>query len=678
MQRYLSHDLTPFRDLSELQRIMGRCHDILRKEKPHVLDAFDEMAKILFAKIYDEIGVEAGDSSTHKFQWNANSSPQGIDKEISSLFEEAKEKYRDIFAKNDSILVRPPTVSRIVEIVSQYTILRSPLDVKGGTYEAFLKSALPVGKVVGQFFTPKEVVDFAVEAMDPNWTDSICDPACGTGGFLTAVVDKVWQKIEASFDDFAEAQKMKQSYLFNMVHGVDIEPRMVRLAKMNLLVHNAAFLFNNSQYREIIRRHDGLTFSNGNSEEGSKDICLTNPPFGSIETDYKTLNLFQLGRGKSSRTSPILFLERCLRLMKPGGRTAIVVPDPILNGSSTGDVRALIRQEAVVDSVVKLPSETFVPYGSSAESSLLFLWKKPDSENDGSLMAEAKFVGYNRLGEKIQTNDLKMILNLWQRFKKGEIVNSLEPLAFVVRNGELADRLDVQHYWHPSLDAVERTIAQSRYPLRTVRDVVRVKRITTTPAKDAPNLEFHYIGLGNVRPWTGELTYAQSPTENIGIMKAFPEKTLGVEIKGSCQRIEYGDLIFGKLRPYLRKVLIVPNEISNGVCSTEFVVLTPLSSVDPEYLSYVLRSDIVIEQLSHLTSGLGRPRISADELLDAKIPVPRSRAEQQILANMIRTRVGGALKKRQIAQELLEESKTELVSAFSSLNEMVASQHYSV
>jgi type I restriction enzyme M protein len=640
---------------------------MLRKERPHVLDAFDEMSKILFAKIFDEIEVALVGRTDHRFRIASQESTHNVWKEVTSLFDQAKKRYPGIFEAEDSILLHPSTLARIVELLSRYSILNTRVDVKGATYEAFLRSALPVGKVVGQFFTPREIVDFVVDVIEPLPSESVCDPACGTGGFLTAAVERVWDIIEHSTIDTKKAESAKKSYVSSKVFGIDIDVRMVRLAKMNILVRFPLLL---SERLRGLSQHDGLLFSDRvfGTEVQSKRVCLTNPPFGSVESDYATLSHFRLGRSKKSRASPILFLERCLQLLELGGRMAIVVPDPILNGSSTADVRQLLREEAIIDAVIKLPSETFAPYGSSAESSLLFLHKKTRGARQASVfMAEARSVGYSRLGKEIEQNDLPVILRLFRDFKNGKTVHSEEPVAFAVESSALLDRLDVRRYWHPLYDRVLEVLRKSSYPIRQLREVSVTTQRMVTPARDNPDTEFHYIGLGNVKPLTAELTYALASADNHARLKLFKERTLGSEIRGSCQVFEAGDVLFGKLRPYLRKVFVVPKNLERGLCSSEFLVIKPTKSLDAYFLACLLRSDLAIQQLSHLYSGLGRPRISSKEIMDLRLPLPSDISEQRRIATLTEAAIAQAVKKRDRARTLMEESTVELESAFESL-----------
>ncbi|MCJ7632471.1 N-6 DNA methylase [Candidatus Bathyarchaeota archaeon] len=670
-----------FKDLAELQRIMSQSHDILRIDKPHVMDAFDELSKILFAKLQDEREVKQGVKQQYQFLVESGETAEQTAQKISILFRIANTRYPEIFENsNEHIDLRPTVLLKLVGLLSCFSLLDTPIDVKGATYEEFLKSALPVGKIVGQFFTPREIVNFCIAVLDPTIQDIIIDPACGSGGFLLAALRHAWRHLVSLRKESAENyQKEKISFISDNLYGVDIDPRMVRIARMNIFMHGNDNVTRAKNPGRIVT-DNGLSYSEKLPElKGVKaTIALTNPPFGSIEFDYAILRLFRLGQNRNSRSSPILFLERCLQLLAPGGKLAIVIPDPILSGTSTSDVRDLIRKESIVRAVVKLPSETFLPYGSSAESSILFLEKKDGlREQNNIFMAESRFVGYNRVGEIIEKNDLTKILSSFRLFQDGVNVHDEDPITFVVSKEELFDRLDVRRYWHPTYDNITQVLSRSVYPVRQIREVVTFKKELINPRKDFPQTQFRYIGLGNIEPRTGRLVYNESEKSQRGRMLMFHKELSGSELQGSCQKIEAGDVIYGKLRPYLRKSFLVSDYGVPAICSTEFIVIKSKKHIEGKYLAYVLRTNLVLEQLRHLYTGLGRPRVSQRDLGNVKIPVPDDLIVQLGIAEMGSKKEGEAISNRTEAKALLRRSDEILDDSENKLLQIVESGYSS-
>ena len=312
---------------------------------------------------------------------------------------------------------------------------------------------------------------------------------------------------------------------------------------------------------------------------------------------------------------------------------AIVVPDSILANPSARDVRELIARESQVLAVVKLPSETFLPYGSTAESSLLFLKKRDSLDGEASvLMAEAKYVGYDRLGQQIEANDLPTILKAYLEFhvsgRSG--VLSVNPKIFVPQELRQLERLDVRYYWHPDLDETVAQLRKLPCPIEQIGDVVNFKKDVVNPAQEFPEKEFRYIGLANVSHYSNRLVYKES-NSGANRMRPHKQKMMGKDIHGTALRMYPRCVLFARLRPYLKKVFVAPLDLENAICSTEFLVMSPGSAIDPEYLAYLLRSDITLRQLSHQYTGIGRPRVTQRMVSQVLIPVPDRDIQRKIV-----------------------------------------------
>ncbi len=616
--------LKPIEDISRIQRIMKQCHDALRVEKPHFLDAFDELSKIILAKLMDEIEFSEGHTEQHRF--SAQTDIESLVLTINGLFSRACERYESIFPPGTQIQLKPTTISNVVQILKPYSLVSTSVDVKGGAYEAFLKSALPVGKVIGQFFTPTQIVDFAVGMVSPGSQDRVVDPALGTGGFLLSTARHLLMN-----------GNIHGNYQLQLI-GSDIDPRMVRLAKLNMLLYNNKMLMNGHLTIGIFHQNGLVDVStNPLISRGSFQVALTNPPFGSRETDPGVLGLFESARGSKGVSTPVLFLERCLELLAPGGLMAIVLPESILANPSMRTIRELVGHRSIVLALVKLPSEAFLPYGSTAESSLVFLKRKTDPrEPQGPIfMAEARSVGYNRLGEQTVENDLPSILSEYQNYRTlGRVDNSSrEGISFAIDAPGPGERLDVRYYFHPELDETNKLLAQLPCPVKELGQVVHFRKEVVNPSADFPKGQFRYIGLGNVQSETDKLVYRDATRHSRDRMRIHRELVGGSDIGGSVLRVKSGDILFAKLRPYLRKVFIVP-EFGDCVCSTEFLVMYSRQDVDPQYLRHMLASDLVLKQLQHQYTGIGRPRVTQKMVSKVRIPVPGKKVQARAVEIM--------------------------------------------
>jgi type I restriction enzyme M protein len=414
--------LVAFEDLNELQRVVGRCHDIIRNEEgfdPTI--AFDEMTKLLFAKMQDEREVEQSfkddrdrtPKSEYEFRIGKDELPEDVSLATKEVFERAKNKYPEIFEGTTedikSIKLRFPTIFHIVQILQSYTLQETSIDIKGSTYEKFIKGTF-TGKGLGQFFTPREIVDFMVDMVEPKRGHLVLDPACGSGGFLIASMDRVFDEIDWLYTQRGLDNPRQEKWRFatKNLFGIDLNERMTWVAKMNMVMHGdghgGIFTYNALKDSERIQPILDIL-----KNRGGFDVILTNPPFGSKVADQDLLVGYRLGTGRKRQLTEVLFLERCLRLLKSDGILGIVLPDSVLSNVSSEYVIDFLDNQAVWEAVVSLPPETFVPYGSGVKASLVFLRKKdPEGKlKQGKVfMARAENIGYDATGRATGRNDL--------------------------------------------------------------------------------------------------------------------------------------------------------------------------------------------------------------------------------------------------------------------------------
>jgi type I restriction enzyme M protein len=252
-----------------------------------------------------------------------------------------------------------PTPNLLVKAVDALDEL--PLehgDVKGDLYEYMLSKIATAGQN-GQFRTPRHIIQLMVEMMNPGLSDEICDPACGTAGFLVAAAEYVQREHSEALLERAQQRHFHHS----MFHGFDFDSTMLRIASMNMLLHEVE--------QPDIRYRDSLA-QNVADETERYSLILANPPFaGSL--DYETTAKDLLDVVKTKKTE-LLFLALFLRLLKPGGRAAVIVPDGVLFGSTAAHVglRKLLVEDQKLDAIVKLPSGVFKPYAGVSTAILFF------------------------------------------------------------------------------------------------------------------------------------------------------------------------------------------------------------------------------------------------------------------------------------------------------------------
>lgn len=440
----------------EFQDLLFVCHNILRDV--HKMDpgrAFDTISKILFVKMYVERSGLHGTFTTEYLDRRAASRMPNDPLVHDGLFELTKDYYRadDLFTAEDKLDISEETFRRIVKQLERFDLSRTGDDIKGLAFEKFLGTTFR-GEL-GQFFTPRPVVEFMVDLLDPREGEFICDPAAGSGGFLIRAFEHVRARIVADvqrqkdeertriealgLSEEEEERQIEEAFArlnqellpssdanhpidtrvgrlaWQCIYGADAEPRAARTAKMNMIMHGDG--------HGGIHYHDGLLDING-IFAGRFDLVLTNPPFGSnvgkdqkvggsdetrvpTDPDYlyrcrarygsawerghqqllqaadartPILDLFEIGRGKNNRPTELIFVERCLNLLKPGGRMGIVLPDGNLNNPSLAWLRRWAEGRAKLLAVVSLPEETFRSSNATVKASLVFLRKFTDAE----------------------------------------------------------------------------------------------------------------------------------------------------------------------------------------------------------------------------------------------------------------------------------------------------------
>ena len=431
----------------EFQDLLFECHSILRDvHKMEPGRAFDTISKILFVKMFVERSGLHGTFTVDYLNLRDSSRLSNDPAVHDGLFEQTKEHYRtdDLFAETDRLEISEGTFRRIVKKLERFDLSKTGDDIKGLAFERFLGTTFR-GEL-GQFFTPRPIVDFMIDLLDPREGELICDPAAGSGGFLIRAFEHVRVQIVADIQDKkdraraevearglnAEEEDAEIDAAFTALNrellpsddhnrpvdsragrlawrcifGCDAEPRAARTAKMNMIMHGDG--------HGGIHHHDGLVDINGIFLDRF-DVVVTNPPFGanvgndqkigsSDETRipdndaYRTdclnrygeawerswqrlrkatgnniLDLFEIGRGKANRATEIVFVERCLSLLKPGGRMGIVLPDGNLNNPSLAWLRRWCEGKARVLAIVSLPEETFTSAKATVKASLVFL-----------------------------------------------------------------------------------------------------------------------------------------------------------------------------------------------------------------------------------------------------------------------------------------------------------------
>ncbi len=473
----------------EFQKLLFSCHDIIRnndKLSPEM--AFDEISKVLFMKIRYERQNNLRFSKEEFLKIKESDDKIRTNTDLpyyQKMFLKTKEAFEKdaIFSPDETLRIRETSFMQLVEKLQKYNLSDTSDDVKGIAFEEFLGKTFRGD--LGQFFTPRTLVEFMVEILDPQEHEIIVDPCCGTGGFLIKAFEYVREKIEQDIQDAKEtfrnklipenfdtlsekkqhdiitklnahfaklnedlevSDKFPNSRLHNLswncIFGTDAEPRSARTAKMNMIMHGG------------VHNHDGLLNVNG-IFENRFDVILTNPPFGARVSreleihendrftdatkiaaytkrygqaytdalrqvndniDKPLISLYETGA--YSTLTEVIFVERCLRLLRKGGRMGIVLPEGFLNGSDLQKVRDFVESKAKILLIVSVPQSVFMSAGATVKSSLVFLKKFTAEEETeyNAICTAVKQEINDKYAPEIAEQE-KIHLNVWHKIQ---------------------------------------------------------------------------------------------------------------------------------------------------------------------------------------------------------------------------------------------------------------------
>lgn len=609
---------------SEVRRLIKALHRIVRdfEGNSSLIERFDELTKIMYCKIADE---RSKNSKKIFCQTDQESDKQLAIKVRNFFLQLVKESPVNFPKRFSKINLSDAAIKKIVDTLSPLSLSGANSDLKGLAYEQIIENTFEKGDNQ-QFFTPRTIIEFMVKMLEWPLGENICDPACGTGGFLLYVSEHLKHL------GFMEKECPK-------ILGFEIDERLAWVSSINLEMHGISRF-------EI--QHINGTGSLGKEVLKYKNkigCIITNPPFGSDLSDRESLSLFELGKNRSSRRRGVLFIERCLDLLKPGGVLAIIIDDSVLNGPSNGDTRRLILEQTQPLAIVSLPNTAFMPY-ASVKASILFLQKQGQKltnhlSRHGTFFAQAEMIGRKPNGDPLLRlnkasgameldSDLPEILKIWSEGKNSYKTPQIGRQTFWAKFPQITEssfakegfRLDPA-YHHPSRKDAANALKESAYPLKSILELCEIRNEVVVPSKDLEDEELTYVGLANIETYNGMCA---------------PTLVNGSTLKSAVKRFVAGDILFAKLRPDLRKVCLIPNEISEGFASAECLVLVPKTDargnplILPELLAVLLRSDLVYGQLIHLIVGIGRPRLNKVAILNVRIPTPPFAEQKRLMA----------------------------------------------
>jgi type I restriction enzyme M protein len=605
--------------------------------------AFEEFIKILFLKILDEKN-EKNLFYISKEEYeviNNGKNSSTFNQRIDTLLNYIKTNYKELFEKDEKLQVSISSLAFIVHKLQNINFETSTGDAKGLAFQKFLSSHSKGGR--GQFFTPEEVINFCVEIIQPNINDKIIDPTCGSGGFLFSSL-RYLEK-----NNLNEIETIKSNNLF----GIDINKDVIKTAKMKLLLEevNINNFINLNSIEDINKIFDLYKI---NKEEKLFDIVLTNPPFGTQGkiTNKNILKQYDLGykwvkngnefiktdKLLSSQVPDVLFCERCLQLLKNNGRLAIVLPNGILENMSLSYVRYYLKEHCNITAIIKLPEDTFIPYGTGVKTSLLFLEKNNTikKENNDIFFSKITKLGYKgnkngstlykkdekgniliKNGNKIIDEDYTQVLKDYLDFRNAKFKNNQN--SFIVKSKDLDSRFDYNYYSPLLRKPIEYLKNTNAVKLGDVVDIVKTKSIILKE-----DIEVNYIELSDINTYSYE------------IINSTLLHTTNLPSRASYQ-IQDGDILTAvagnSIGSRKHASAYVTNQYDNAICTNGFRVLRN-AKINPYYLLYYLKTDYFLNQVMLYRTGTAIPSISDENFNNILVNLPNQSKIDEISNNM--------------------------------------------
>ncbi len=610
----------------ETKRHIDNARQVLVGVVPNPTSQIDQITNALIYKFMDDMDQAAikhgGEPSffvgdLENYAWTrlmdskiGNQQRMNIYSEALVKFSESKQLpqlFREIF-KSAILPYRNPEVLGLFLKEIDYFDYSHPEEL-GNAYE-YLLSIMSSQGDAGQFRTPRHIIDFIVDAINPTVDDKVLDPACGTGGFLVSAYKHILEQHDGKNDPDKKEKPLtpdQRKKLMGNYEGYDIDPGMVRIAQVNMYLHQ----FKNPK----IFNYDSLSMD---ERWGDKfDVILANPPFMSPKGGIKPHSKFSI----SSTRSEVLFVDYIMNHLRPQGRAGIVVPNGIVATTQTAykQLRKMLVKDSLI-AVISLPAGVFQPY-SGVKTSVLILDKTIAKKSNHILFLKIENDGFELGAQRreIDKNDLPKALKTLEAYKKAlsndKHFDELPSLATLIEKEQILENKDIVLSAERYFETKE---TQTEFELIKIGEVFKTSS-GGTPLRSKPE----YYTNGKI-PWLksgevaqGYIYHAEEFITEEGLRnssaKLFPVNSVLVAMYGATAG-QVGILKFEATT-------------NQAVCA-----IYPNEKAIPEYLYWILKQQT--QAFVALSGGGGQPNISQQIIKDFEIPLPPLEIQQQIVAEI--------------------------------------------
>jgi type I restriction enzyme M protein len=638
-----------------------------------------EIINLLFCKILDEQETEREETVT--FRAGVDETGEEVKARILGLFEKVKTTvYDDVFNETDTIELDPESVRYVVGELQNYCVMQADRDAIGDAFEVFIGPALRGAE--GQFFTPRNVVKMTVDILDPRPGEKIIDPACGSGGFLITALAHVWEHVreEAERKKWTERQRIKREtdVATDCFRGLDKDAFLAKVCKayMALIGDGRGGVFCENSLLPPTEWHP---VAQSKIALGTFDIVLTNPPFGAkipikgpaILSQYELGHKW--GRDKETkeptcsmsleekRSPQILFLERCLQLLKPGGRMGIVLPESILGNPSYEYIVAFMQKHMIIRGIVTMPESLFKTSGKGGthtKVSVLFLEKKNGSTKKASdvFMADVKWCGHDsrgnptlrkdqKTGKMVLLDEVPMVPDRYRRTLKASVKQ--DHLGFRLQADEIQNRVFVPKYYDPEIEADLEALKETHTLIR-LGDLQKSRVLSVVTG----------VEIGKMAYGTGKIPFIRTSDLSNWEIKADFKHGISEEIYEEIKHkvdVKTGDILLVRDGTYLIGTSAIVTEADLPMLFQSHIyrvrVLKP-ATISPWLLFTCLNTPIVKRQIKSKQFTQDIIDTLGKRFMDVLVPVPKDKKLAAKIARETQEIIEGRAKMRNRAKAL--------------------------
>jgi type I restriction enzyme M protein len=657
-----------------------------------------QVIHLLFCKIYDEVNRAPKDIV--EFRWGHLEEPAAVEARVQNLFSAVKDEYPDVFDEGDRLTLDAKSLAYVVGELQTYSLIEADRDAIGDAFEVFIGPALRGAE--GQFFTPRNVVRAVVEMVNPQPGEMIIDPACGSGGFLTVALEHVWRELEAEgrAKQWSPAilERRKRDVATRTFRGLDKDAFLAKCTKAYMAIlgdgRGGVFRVDSSlqppgEWPEQVQQKVQL---------GKFDVVLTNPPFGKKirVTGPNVLGQFDMGHkwttdrltGKRTvsedlqkdQPPQLLFVERCLQLLKPGGRLGIVLPESLFGSSSYSHIVEWLQGKARVLAVAAMPEPLFKTsgkVGTHTKVCIVVLQRLPVPDDGQPIfMADAKWCGHDSRGNetlkteadgtKVLLDDVPKVAASYTRWRStGDLAE--DHLGFRLPRAAVKGTILIPKYYDPELQEQLRR-------LEATHDLPALLEFMDADALDIQT----GVEVGKMAYGTGPIPFIRTSDLSNWELKADPKHGVSVELYDELKAqhpqkfdVRAGDIFVVKDGTYLVGTSAVVSDLDTKILYQSHLFKVRVrdhSAIDPWLLFAALNSPIAKRQIRAKRFTQDIIDTLGNRLAEVRVPIPRDLATRTRIAEQTERAVQTRARLREETRRLTLEVEGDL--AFADLSEL--------